>query len=145
MDISMVSCQRGPTCHAYAWQIGPFWQDTLDLGLGLEWGWREVALPSQIWGFGKHMNTHIEKKIAVNPFKTLLTDSLLWPWLHSVSIFLSGLCTTMVHNFVFCIHGATNEQNNFWLCNFKSKLPMTTLRQPQRLISSDDIAGECNQ
>ena len=27
----MVSCQKGPTHHAYAWQIGPFWQDTLDL------------------------------------------------------------------------------------------------------------------
>ena len=27
----MVSCQKGPTCHAYAWQIGPFWQDTLDM------------------------------------------------------------------------------------------------------------------
>ena len=27
---SMVSCQKGPTRHAYAWQIGPFWQDTLD-------------------------------------------------------------------------------------------------------------------
>ena len=29
--ISMVSCQKGPTRHAYTWQIGPFWQDTLDL------------------------------------------------------------------------------------------------------------------
>ena len=29
----MVSCQKGPTRHAYAWQIGPFWQDTLDVGL----------------------------------------------------------------------------------------------------------------
>ena len=27
----MVSCQRGPTRHAYTWQIGPFWQDTLEL------------------------------------------------------------------------------------------------------------------
>ena len=27
----MVSCQKGPTGHAYAWQIGPFWQDTLNL------------------------------------------------------------------------------------------------------------------
>ena len=27
---SRVSCQKGPTRHAYAWQIGPFWQDTLD-------------------------------------------------------------------------------------------------------------------
>ena len=25
----MVSCQKGPTRHAYAWQIGPFSQDTL--------------------------------------------------------------------------------------------------------------------
>ena len=33
--ISMVSCQKGPTCHAYAWQIGPFWQDTLDITLCL--------------------------------------------------------------------------------------------------------------
>ena len=29
ITISMVSCQKGPTRHAYAWQIGPFWQDTL--------------------------------------------------------------------------------------------------------------------
>ena len=32
----MVSCQKGPTRHAYAWQIGPFWQDTLDLSGNLE-------------------------------------------------------------------------------------------------------------
>ena len=23
--------QKGPTRHAYAWQIGPFWRDTLDM------------------------------------------------------------------------------------------------------------------
>ena len=28
-----VSCQKGPTRHAYAWQIGPFWQDTLDYNI----------------------------------------------------------------------------------------------------------------
>ena len=27
----MVSCQKGPTRHAYAWQLGPFWQDTIEL------------------------------------------------------------------------------------------------------------------
>ena len=32
-QISIVSCQKGPTRHAYAWQIGPFWQDTLDLSI----------------------------------------------------------------------------------------------------------------
>ena len=29
--MSRVSCQKGPTRHACAWQIGPFWQDTLDV------------------------------------------------------------------------------------------------------------------
>ena len=31
--ISRVFCQKGPTRHAYAWQIGPFWQDTLNMML----------------------------------------------------------------------------------------------------------------
>ena len=30
----MVSCRKGPTCHACAWQLGPFWQDTLDIKCG---------------------------------------------------------------------------------------------------------------
>ena len=29
--MSKVSCQKGPTRHAYAWEIGPHWQDTLDV------------------------------------------------------------------------------------------------------------------
>ena len=28
--LTMVSCQKGPTRHAYAWQIRAFWQETLD-------------------------------------------------------------------------------------------------------------------
>ena len=28
---SRVSCQKGPTRHAYAWQIRLFWQDTVDM------------------------------------------------------------------------------------------------------------------
>ena len=31
LHISIVSCQKGPTCYAYARQIGPYWQDTLDM------------------------------------------------------------------------------------------------------------------
>ena len=27
----MVSCQKGPTRHACEWQIGPFWQDIIDM------------------------------------------------------------------------------------------------------------------
>ena len=29
--ISRVSCQKGPICHTYAWRVGPFWQETLDI------------------------------------------------------------------------------------------------------------------
>ena len=35
--ISMVSCQKGPTRHSYAWQIGPFWQDTLAICLSVKY------------------------------------------------------------------------------------------------------------
>ena len=28
--ISRVSCQKGPICHAYAWRVGPFWQDNIE-------------------------------------------------------------------------------------------------------------------
>ena len=37
-SISMLSCQKGPpTRHVYAWQIGPFWQDTLDFHDIMQW------------------------------------------------------------------------------------------------------------
>ena len=34
---SRVSCQKGPTRHTDAWQIGPFWQDTLDISYITHW------------------------------------------------------------------------------------------------------------
>ena len=34
--MSRVSCQKGSTRHAYAWQIGPFWQETLDVSRGIQ-------------------------------------------------------------------------------------------------------------
>ena len=33
--ISRVSYQKGPICHASAWRVGPFWQDTLDVLCGM--------------------------------------------------------------------------------------------------------------
>ena len=44
--ISSVSCQKGPTRHAHAWQIGPFWQDTLDMWLLLQFKPKEKELQS---------------------------------------------------------------------------------------------------
>ena len=52
--ILMVSCQKGPTRHAYAWQIGPFWQDTLDTSPLLIN--HEVFILS-IWRTWPHCNT----------------------------------------------------------------------------------------
>ena len=43
----MVSCQKGPTRHAYAWQIGPFWQDTIDMETALYVHVMEVMLLEQ--------------------------------------------------------------------------------------------------
>ena len=36
--LSRVSCQKGPICHASAWWVGPFWQDTLVIRL-----WRSTS------------------------------------------------------------------------------------------------------
>ena len=42
--ISMVSCQKGPTRLAYAWLIGPFWQDTLDICITWPWIVNGIAM-----------------------------------------------------------------------------------------------------
>ena len=50
----MVSCQKGPTRHAYAWQIGAFWQDTLEICLlcviqaKCEYYWPEADGPEEV-------------------------------------------------------------------------------------------------
>ena len=48
--MSMESCQKGPTRHAYAWQIGPFWQDILDVSLAI----LTEMERSSCWQFGPH-------------------------------------------------------------------------------------------
>ena len=49
--ILMVSCQKGPTRNAYAWQIGPFWQDTLDI-------WEDKILPRHNDVMSRNPNTY---------------------------------------------------------------------------------------
>ena len=39
LHTSRVPCQKGPICHAWAWQVGPFWQDTLNMTFGIYIGW----------------------------------------------------------------------------------------------------------
>ena len=47
---SRVSCQKGPTRHAHAWQIGPFWQDTLDIYVVRWWS---ICVPLYLWNLIK--------------------------------------------------------------------------------------------
>ena len=65
----MVSCQKGPTRHAYAWQIGPFWQDTLDLFSAL---WGVVSRGKSIWS--KAWRISFNSMILVTLFKYLHVD-----------------------------------------------------------------------
>ena len=55
---SMVSCQKGPTCNAYAWQIGPFWQDTLVISLQLISASLELHWDCFIF-YKSHINFHV--------------------------------------------------------------------------------------
>ena len=54
---SMVSCQKSPTRHAYAWQIGPFWQDILELSES-SWSWlcliQNVIQKTERWNMYFH-------------------------------------------------------------------------------------------
>ena len=45
---SMASCQKGPSCHDYAWQIGPFWQDTLVVDM-FSRSWECQCSHSYLW------------------------------------------------------------------------------------------------
>ena len=46
---SMVSCQKGPTRDAYAWQIGPFWQDTLEMFHFIVYRFMMTILPNTLY------------------------------------------------------------------------------------------------
>ena len=43
-DITTVSCQNGPICHAWAWQVGPLWQGTLDQWITTGYIWETYHL-----------------------------------------------------------------------------------------------------
>ena len=67
LSITMVSCQKGPTRHAYAWRIGSFWQDTLDKHFVVTQTYvnavissRPVSIRLFLKNNEKHMNNGIE-------------------------------------------------------------------------------------
>ena len=98
---SRVSSQKGPTCHAYAWQIGPFWQDTLEVTRG-----------------------NIRWKVSnLNVLKLLLVECGMLPW-WSLEGLLSWYLVMWSSHFlrsggiVLCMPLA----NERWRCIVKSSL-----------------------
>ena len=65
----MESCQKSPTRHAYTWQIGIFWQDTLNISLTMH----ECKAPG--------MNSFIMGVVVSNDF---------WAW-HTITKYLGDL------------------------------------------------------
>ena len=78
MLISRVSCQKGPTRHAYAWQIGPFWQDTLDILIKLSIHPSICLWTQSRYNFHACSSSWIEFKPGMN----VLLDKILAEFVH---------------------------------------------------------------
>ena len=75
LNKSMVSCQKGPIRHAYPWQIGPFWQDTIELYIGFSCNRRKLNK-----SYRYHWNCHAKWWLSA----IIYHDSswlLIWPTL----------------------------------------------------------------
>ena len=75
----MISCQKGPTRHAYAWKIGPFWQDTLEIWvyIGSDYGLLPNGLESSCnESLPEPMLTKIYVAISMAQWKTDETQLL---------------------------------------------------------------------
>ena len=85
----MVSCQKGPTHHAYAWQIRPFWQDTLELlVLDTKQLWQTVVWLTLSWESLVPVEVavwHLLSGTCVLKW-VLMIDSLQdWPFINDIS------------------------------------------------------------
>ena len=89
--ISRVSYQKGPTRHAYAWQIGPFWQDTLDYVLtrGLFW----CSFPEFWSNKGNEMHELAFMPLVVNHSMTWLQSIAKWYLILLISVLFTAKFT----------------------------------------------------
>ena len=103
---SMVSCQKGPTRHAYAWQIGPFRQDTLEL-IPMAWYVRTSAsgamVLKQFWHY-KEFTAVSQLTIAV------LTREY------------SGKGNSILWHLIPLLRASTShKQPCYWMCRFTAR------------------------
>ena len=65
MHIPRVSCQKGPTRHAYAWQIGPFGRIP-----SIMW-WRDDDARHKFWVADSYFNEHKRKNAIITCKRSL--------------------------------------------------------------------------
>ena len=103
----MVSCQKGPTRNAYAWQIGPFWQETLDIYS------RSISL----YTVGHNCNTKVHCKITLSfdLSSVVGTFSIDWFTLGASVYFLEVTIyvNLKIRNYEVNVLG-TNNNEKYW-------------------------------
>ena len=114
----MVSCQKGPTRHAYAWQIAPFWQDTLDICCSISTGQSCKKYPSTT-----ELNPHKEDRILTKHNKVWKIYITFWMSIlrrhtfnmsHKICHLFVVLCFVVVSVLVYLFHALTyNFQGRF--------------------------------
>ena len=99
--ITRVSCQKGPTRHAYAWQIGPFWQDTLE-DRWHTWQSMIEALDCRL--------THCILKQMIYNFINIVPISLIWALKLIAVFFIRNTLLLMITYIEIFIRGSTSQQ-----------------------------------
>ena len=73
--------KKGPTRHAYAWKIGPFWQDTLDIRHSASKGWQAERWLGR-WPVKTYCwitaHSHIDLVIATKWYDSRAVVALSW-------------------------------------------------------------------
>ena len=110
LHITRVSCQRVPTRHAYAWQRGPFWPDTLEL----RYTCSHTILVCKL---SEHISTQLKPQRYLNTYyiqnKWVILACTGYPW--EVERQRVSFCKSLGGNAVLVRHNATK---NVFMINF---------------------------
>ena len=105
IQTARISCQKGPICHAQAWRVGPFWQDTIDIYL---------CIMIQIF----HNVTLPMVYVLLNPLRQLISE------------FVIIIMELLFHQWTKCWHIAYvitrlfhNEPSSIFNCILSNQLP----------------------
>ena len=107
----MVSCQKGPTRHADAWQIGPFWQDILEICIQKDCE-REESVPREKIRDGEWKRVKDMMRVGiVFGWITLYSQNSMW--LTSITIDTMTLycekCCQSIFNEIFTVEKGSIE------------------------------------